>query len=315
MNAATVSSWYDPRTILVATNLADGPALLLHGAAHANRSGARLLLVHVVPPPQTLAVEGRAQPSPSLPSARAARNALEQLALQLQWQGILCEPVVVEGSPVEQIAALVRSRRVDRVLVAPRRVSLTQDTARPSVAETLIATLDVPVFVIGRNVYPTSFADHPDGRILLALSLRSDRPDYLDFACGFALERRARLTLLHVLDVSGLNESQREQSRIHARTRLAALAASETGLSCTPDIAIREGDPARGIIDEGVCPSRDFIILGSSSLSPHSWGRGAHIVHRVIAEARCPVITLKPIAASGIRSMPVRPESRTGTLG
>lgn len=289
----SLQRWCDPRVILVATNLRDQPALMGHASAEAIRSGARLLLVHVIPPPAQ-PEDASANLSRVLlpPSVQSAADVLDRMALQLQWQGVFCEPVVLKGRPDEQIRALVESRRVDRVVVAARSRPRRDAWPQRSLAEALRATLPVPVFVLGGQAYPLNPGHCATERVLLALSLHCIRREYVDFACGVARARRARLTLLHVIDPVFAGDHQRAHES--ARLRLAALAANHDDLPWRPDIAVREGDPATQIVEEAACPSRDLIILGSSSLTSSGEEQGSGVIDRIIAEAHCPVITLKP---------------------
>lgn len=312
MSFDLLQRWCEPRLILMATNLDDQPALVCHTVAEARRSGARLLLVHVIPPPTA-----RDEPGPPhlyrLPSTRAAADALEHMALHLQWQGVLCEPVVLKGRPDEQIEALVRSRNVDRVIVAARDNRRRGPSIRRSVADRLIAALQVPVCVVSGQVCPETLHEPTGGRVLLPLSLHSVRREYVDFACGIARARRSRLTMLHVIDPSSVTERQREYLHDASRLRLAALAATHEELLWRPDVAVREGDAAAEIVEEAACPVRDLIILGSSSLTANRQVSG--VIERVIAASRCPVITLRSPASMATADPDATwSEQKTGSL-
>lgn len=314
MSSEILRRWCEPRVILVATNLDDQPALMSHAAAEARRSGARLLLVHVIPPPA--AHESAAAGTPHvyiLRSTHQAADALEHMALRLQWQGILCEPAVLKGRPDEQIEALVRSRNVDRVMVAALAGSGRGPSVGRSVADDLIAALPVPVCVVNSHAYPESLREPTVGRVLLPLSLRAVRQEYVDFACGVARARGARLTLLHVVDPLLGTGRDRAMARDAARVRLAALTATHEDLPWRPDIAVRDGDPATEIVEEALCPFRDLIILGSSSLTAARHQSG--IIESVLAESRCPVITLKPPhSMASAEPAATWPGLRTGSL-
>lgn len=316
MSSEFPQHWCDPRVILVAINLDDQPALLRYAMAEARRSGARLLLVHVIPPPPAPKDAATSPPRVLLlPPAHAAAEALDHLALRLQWQGVLAEPIVLKGRPNEQIQTLVQARKVDRVIVAARSGLRQEPSSGRSVAEHLMASLPVPVCVVGSRSCPEMPHDAAVGRVLLALSLRSVRKEYVDFACGVAQARHARLTLLHVIDPSSVGSHERARAHKPVRLRLAALAATHDELPWRPDIAVREGDPAVQIVEEAACPFRDLILLGSSSLKPFPQGRESNLIDRVIAETRCPVLVLKPGVAA-VRAEPAAEwqQLKTGSL-
>jgi nucleotide-binding universal stress UspA family protein len=315
MSSGSIQRWCDPRVILLATNLHDPPDLMRHAVAEARRSGARLLLVHVIPPHAPQEDAAGSPPRVFLfPSADCAANALEQLALQLQWQGVLCEAVVLRGRPAEQICALVPLRKVDRVFVASRGRAAGA-SAGPCVAEELASALAIPVCVVSSQADPAAMSGARASRVLLALSLRSMRREYVDFAFGVARARGARLTLLHVLEGSSIRERHRASAHDRAMLRLAALAATCDARPRGTDLVVRDGDPAAQIVEQAGCPFQDLIVLGSSSLRSSSAMLGANILRRVIAEARCPVITLKPpIAEFRAEPDPEWPILRTGSF-
>ena len=203
---------------------------------------------------------------------------------------------------------------VDRVIVAARRARRSEPALEGSVAESLLNSLDVPVSVVGRQVYPATLANHGAGRVLLALSLNAFSRGYVDFACGLARARRARVSLLHVLHTRGMSEPGRELAHNAARMCMAALAATQSGLCPQAEIAVREGDTVSQMLEEAVCPSRDLIILGSSPALVESHGPQESIVHRVIAETRCPVMILKPQHSISVQPSAQLPEVRTGSL-
>lgn len=283
----------ETKAILVATNLRDHPALMIHATAQARACGAGILLAHVVPEYSSAAAR-----LPRAPSIREAQTHLEDVARHIRWQGIPCEPFVAGGQPAEQLAALAALRNVDRVIVAVRNSRVPGQSLIGSVAENLILALDLPVFVIGRHVDPLPSGKVLSGRILLPVSLRHDCSPIIDFACRLARQSHSRVALLHVLNPSNIDADERDRAYASARMRLAAIAAPHSGLPSPIEIVLREGNIARAIVEEAVCPHRDFIVLGSSSLSRGSDPLNS-IVHQVVGEARCPVITLRSPLAAG----------------
>lgn len=295
MTTEVLEHWGNPRMILVATNLSDETALSMQAVAQARAVGAHVLLVHVVRPP-SLRASLEARPHSAITSSRpaAAWEVLHRTATLIEWQGVSCEPVVLEGDPVEAIITLARARDVDRIVVATRSACGVERLIEGSVAEGVMAEASVPVCVVGRHVVATPFVDTGGGRVLLALSLHHNRAAYVQFACELANSRHAGLTLLHVIDARGMKNSLRAMARSMAQARLEGLAAHATRLPGQQKIALREGEPVAEILRESICPGRDLIVMGASSLTPIAKLLGTNIVHRVIADARCPVVTLRP---------------------
>jgi nucleotide-binding universal stress UspA family protein len=314
MSRDFISRWYEPRTILALVGLREDSSLLLHAVAEARRSGARLLLVHVVPAIFQMQADA-SDKTLLLPSTRSLADALDETALRLQWQGVLCEPMVLRSSSPEDLRSLVRSRNVDRVFLASPLDHPAGQLIQADLIEHLMATLEVPLCIIGRRVHGETGDRHRlPGRILLAHSPSSGGKLLLDLACGLAQRRQASLTVLHVVQTAHMTEQQRVQAHDLARIRLSSLVAGRTRLPRWPEIVIRDGEAAAEIIKEGICPWSDLIVLGSPSLSAgdsHWW---KEVLHPVIHESRCPILVLGPAAAAKGTVEVSSPELKTGSL-
>jgi nucleotide-binding universal stress UspA family protein len=167
-----------------------------------------------------------------------------------------------------------------------------------SVAEELAAVLDIPVCIIGQGAHPGPRLEVPPGRILVATSFRPSSSLCVSFACAFAEEYHARLTLLHVLESARLSGgSQYVEAQVATgatRQKLATCVPGQAKEASQIDLEIRVGDPATEILEMARSIHHDFIILGSPPDSIVSRILGSSIIHRVVSEATCPVITVKP---------------------
>ena len=300
MTQNTVRRWSNPETILVVTNLLEGPSVMLHATYQARLSRAKILLAHVVRPSTLRANQGAGMPStlPS-PALRAVQATLDDMVRAFEREGILCEPVVLHGIPTEQIPLLVKCRGVDRVLVAARNARGVERLLMGSVAEELVAVLDVPVCIIGQGAHPGPRLEVPPGRILAATSFRPGSSLCVSFGCAFAEEHHARLTLLHVLESSRLCGGQQyveAQVAIGAaRQKLVHGIPGQARERCEIDLEVRVGDAATEILQVANSAHYDFILLGSPPDSIVTRILGSSVIHRVVSEANCPVITVKPV--------------------
>ena len=64
--------------------------------------------------------------------------------------------------------------------------------------------------------------------------------------------------------------------------------------ACRVTVQVLAGDPATEILHLAGAARFDFIVLGSPPDSIVSRILGSSIIHNVITEANCPVITVKP---------------------
>jgi|SRR5579872_4559185 len=286
--------WANPQLILVATNLADRAVLGLQAIAQARRSGARIVLVHIVRPRSIrTALEPKIDSPITSSRVAAAWEVIHRTAYMIESQGILCEPIVVEGDPVDEIPKLVNTFGADRVIVATRSPSGVGRLIEGSVAEALIACLSIPVCAIGPRVVTSPFLDTGGGRVLLVLPVNETWPVYLQFGFELARSRRANVAVLPILETPQLTQATSQDAYAGARAQVSSII-TESGFSAmNPEILLGEGDPARAILDQGACPSRDLIVMASSPSCVRSKLLGGSIVHQVLADALCPVITLR----------------------
>ncbi len=295
MTRSAVVRWSNPEVILVATNLFEDYSLIMHAIYQAKLSEARVLLVHVIPPSyeltETNCIPPFILPSPAL---RVIRAKLDQIGKEFQWKGITCEPIVLKGSPEEAIPLFVKSMSVDRVIVGTRSAGGTARLLGESVAEKLIARLEVPVCIIGRRNHPGAACGTPLGSVLFATSIHLDSLLLAGVACALAESNHSQLKLLHVLNSEGMSEQQRESARAMAQRRLCAMVPNQSALRVPPVFLVHEGDPAAIILREAGSMAQDLIILGSPNPSMVSWLLDTSVVRRVAIESQCPVIAIRP---------------------
>jgi nucleotide-binding universal stress UspA family protein len=298
MAQSAIVRWSNPKVILVATNLLEGQTLILHAMYQARLSGATVLLVHVVRRSflRSDVLKGTPYFLPG-PVLQSVKSKLDETVREFLHEGILCEPIMLAGHPAEQIALLAKSRCVDRVIAATRYASGVARLVEPSVAEELIATLDIPVCIIGRRAHPGPACGTPLGRVLMATALDSMSSTLGGFASTLAELNHSRLTLLHVLDNEGMSDQQLELARMVAQQKLASLIPKEARHRHEPVLLIRDGDPSTIILNEAGSLSQDVVILGTSNSSNVSRLLTNSVVHRVVIESQCPVITIRSLSA------------------
>lgn len=291
----TIVRWSDPKLILVVTDLTEERTFIPHCIHQARVSFARVLLVHTISPRYLVTAASIVQPNCV---ARDARAKLNELAADFRREGVECEPIILNGLPEEQIPRFAQSRIVDRIIVAARTASGVERLVGGSVAEALISRVEIPVCTIGRHIRPDPASTFPPRRILLATSLQPGSQMLASFASTLAELHQAQLTLLHVFDAGIMTAQEQEFARFDIRRTLLGLIPKEARHRHQPVTLIPEGDPTKIIPDAAGTMSQDLVILGGSFSSLISWILGTGVVHRVIDEATCPIITIRSPADS-----------------
>jgi nucleotide-binding universal stress UspA family protein len=295
MVQSAIVRWSNPRVVLVATNLLEGNSLMFHAISQAKLSRAKVLLVHVVPPSNSEANVRNGMPVVApRHQVRNVLSKLNEMVEEFQRESIQCEPVVLSGFPGQQIPLLVKSRSVDRVIIANRNLNGVSRLVEGSVSEELITGLEVPVCIIGRRARPGEARGTPLRRILFATSFEPSSALFAELASTIAELNDSQLTLLHVLDSAGMSEQHKELARFAAQRRLLSLIPVGARHRQQPVCLVQEGDPATIIASKSCSMAQDLLILGSPYPSMLSWLLGNSVVHRVIVEAQCPVLTIRP---------------------
>jgi nucleotide-binding universal stress UspA family protein len=310
MSKDAISRWSNPNLILVATDCFESDALLHHAISQARPSNAKVLLVHTI---DTSAAEtgitGIAPPQ--IPANRATKSKLDEMAARFLREGIFCEAIVLNGPPELAIPVLVKARSVDRVIVSPKNSSGVARLIEGSTMDRLIDVLNVPVCIVGQRAQKRGLSDTHFGRILFAASLHSTSARLAEFASALAEAHHAHLTLLHVLSTTGMSKRQHELTRLAVWQKLASLVPNNPKHRFQPLVVLREGDPATAIVEGADSLLEDLVIIGAPRTSGVSGVPTNGIVHRVVAETQCPVITLN---ASTSECDPETPESSPSEL-
>lgn len=297
MRETAIERWCHPKRILVATNLREPPAVMLEAVRQARSAHAEILLVHVIRPsalrPNADRRQPRFVPSPALELARAE---LDLLAREFQYEGILCEPILLEGNPAEQIATLVKSRDVDRVIVAATQHRGIERLIIGSLAEGVAASLDVPVCMVGQHVCHKPVQPVPN--VLVATSLRASSALCPAFGAGLVRANGGYLTLLHVLESAPVDATACVQATERTLVELQQCLSPEDMNNSKLDYVVRQGLPAVEILNLAQTRRHDLIIMGAPVSSLVCRILGSSVIHEVVSEAKCPVFTIKPITVA-----------------
>lgn len=292
ITAQVLRRWCVPETILAITNLHDEEFLLLHAIAQARRSGAKVLLVHVLngknPAPE---IEGKMHLVAKQSFPEFAQATLHRMAEYMRWSGVQCETRLLRGLPANEICVLAGARSVERILMVAENRADESSYAPRTLAEEIIAGVSVPVCTISRSLTHPWVGERPPGGITLAVSLHSDCTVPLAFACRLAQEHRTLLKVVHVFTDDGRGVLSFDQSPISIASRLPLSVLREAELFCPLEITVREGEAALEILKYTNSGDQGFLVLGPIATTAESQTEQASVLHRVISDACCPVIT------------------------
>jgi len=296
------SRWTHPATILVATDLSDLDRLMPFACRQAIDTRARLLLLHVLSASASMAVDAVGMPyyDPSTALEFSAKT-LETWRTLARQRNVACDVLVREGNPAQQILAAVRQFQADRILLGTRSRSKLSKLLLGSVAEQVLRSVHLPVITVGPEAHLPVGVSGNEKVVLHATTLReASRPSAV-LACRIAEGQSARLVLLHVLPP--MDEMKRDGLPTGldstAMLELRQLAEETGGAGCVHvEPRVVHGNPSIEILATAAELRASLIVLGATHRSALQNLTRDRTIYRVLAHARCPVLTLKEATAS-----------------
>jgi nucleotide-binding universal stress UspA family protein len=278
------------KNILLATDFSPGSETALRYAqAIAARHGSRVHTIHVNAPdsyqildPEAFAVTFNGNSTNSKDIADVLHSLL---------QGLPTQTPLHQGAIWEVINDVVQRNEIDLLVLASHGRQGIPRMVLGSVAEDVFRNVSCPVLTVGPDVKACKTGELKIKRVLLATHFENGSTAPLH-AAQLCNEFGAELTLLHVAEdkvpVDGRSDKQLTE-------RLTSAVPAEACLWRKPVCVIKYGLPSAQILEAAGQMRTELIVLGARHPEPARinshlpWATAA----RVIAEARCPVLTVR----------------------
>ena len=235
-----------------------------------------------------------------------AEKGLQPWCEAAQRRNIACDALVREGHATQQIAAAVRQFQADRILLGTRSRSKLGKMLLGSVAEQVLRSVNLPVITVGPEAHLPVESGVEENVVLHATTLRETSRPSAALACQIAARQKARLVLLHVLPP--MDEMQREWPahraglRRHARVAHSGRGNRQPAAACDAlNPVVVHGNPSIEILAASSERHGSLIVLGATHRSALENLTRDRTVYRVLAHARCPVLTLREAAGHARR--------------
>jgi nucleotide-binding universal stress UspA family protein len=295
--------WSKPSTLLFASEIPANEKAFAFAFAQAKEFGADLILFHAY---DTLVVAASETSGIRYYDYAAAAQTeiqhLEPLAKRVRDAGIHCEIVVRPGLAADQILSFSREREIDRIVMGTHSPGPIGKLLVGSVAEAVLRTAKVPVYIIGPDVVDGAPRNFATRTILCAVSLIERSYVVAAFAAELAALHNARLILQHVIRPQERAEVLAGRSIDQIETDLRAMVPGHIRKKITVQSIVVPGDPTEELLYQGRAQQADLIVLGAHGASTFAAITRHGVVYKVLAHSHCPVITLSPVvlAESGV---------------
>jgi nucleotide-binding universal stress UspA family protein len=147
--------------------------------------------------------------------------------------------------------------------------------------------------------------------ILVAIDFTPGTPDVICTAARLAVATHSRLQIMHITDARHIGHDYEKIEDVleHSDPKTNLSAAEGSRLAVTGDSLCVVGDPARRILEEAKAVRADLIVLGSKNHGRLLEVVHPSTVHRVLAEAVCPVVVVPLIRSQGFAKFWHRPKT------
>jgi nucleotide-binding universal stress UspA family protein len=279
------------KNILLATDFSPGSETAVkYAQAIARRHASRVHTIHVNSPdsynlldPDAFAITFNGPEANSKNIADVLHGLLTGLPSQTPLR---------QGAVWEVIGDVARRNEIDLLVLASHGRHGIPRLVLGSVAEEVFRNVSCPVLTVGPDVKPCNSREMKIKKVLLAthFDAGSTAPLHAALLCN---EFGAELTVLHVADENKAASNGKTSKEL--AQQLTSVVPPEASLWQKPACVLKYGLPSANILEVAQQMRADLIVLGARHPEPARinshlpWATAA----RVIAEAECPVLTVR----------------------
>lgn len=295
------------KNILFATDFsATSEAALPYAGAIARHFGSTVHLVHVVSEANLLMVTGGidyVSVGALCDDLQAqAKAQIDEVASKLGTHS--CRIYVRYGLVWQNLREIISANAIDLIIVGTHGRTGLGKLVLGSVAEDILRHAQCPVLTVGPEIHGRARLPGFAGskreiapvelelrQIVCAINLTPASAEVAPVAVALAKEFDAQLTLMHVIEEYSRPEDRPGPIENGIR-QLQALVPTELTLAYTPETVVEFGAAWERIVKTADDRGADLIVLGahpSEGTSHVPWST----VHRVVAHANCPVLTVR----------------------
>jgi len=265
--------------------------------------GAKITVLHVIPPGLPASVEMGCLPAPVGIGEAFRRDKLEEVGRFVaahDHHGVSVETLCREGDAPRAIRAAVRETGADLIVMGTHGRSGLGRLVLGSVTEAMLTNAPIPVLTVHRDAAGRQGLFR---RVLCAVDTSEWSAGTIGFAIELAAEDGEHLTVLHVIDdlpetrawAQGHYavrevESFRDDLERAAVAELQRLIPDEARVSCRLEEHVAFGRPDREILRVASEEDADLVVMGTHGRGALDRALFGSTVRRVVRAATCPVL-------------------------
>jgi len=283
------------RNVMLATDFsAAARSAIPYAAGLAESFGANLYVMHVHEP-------ANYSLPPEMWQAVQATHDMETQSLRdevkQEFTDITPQILEGEGGVWSAMASAIEKRKIDLIVVGTRGRTGLAKAVLGSQAEEVLRRAPCPVLTVGPQAKCQNGKFGKITSILFATNFGPASLAAASIAVSLAEEYQSQLNLLHVVEDSRAYEAAAsEEFIVSTECRLRDLVQTDAKAWCTPAFTVEIGVAADKILEVARRINADLIVLGVHGPQGVP-GASTHLpiatVHKIVANASCPVLTLR----------------------
>ena len=267
---------------------------LPYAVALAEHYGSTIYVVHAIspdldiyyPPEQVMGLQEAAE--------KVSKEYMTSLIDSDVFRGVPHQGSVNVGEIWDVLSAIVSEHNIDLIVVGTRGRRGLSKLIMGSVAEEVFRLATCPVLTVGPHGIDTPPQDKLC-RILLATDFSPESNRATRYAISLAEEFQACLSVMYAAPPPEADSSVKTVLEDFFAKRLSELVPKEAMPWCTLEYIVEFGAPADAILRISSAQKTELIVMGvrgAGTMVRATTHFGA-TVHRVVAEAPCPVLTIR----------------------
>ena len=223
-----------------------------------------------------------------------AEQCLDDLIQEARRSDIKCEGKIGSGISHSTILETAENEHIDVIVLGTRSIHGFERLVFGSTAEAVLRKANCPVFTVG----PRAASQKPGeeagpGAVVFATDFHDTTTEALQIAASFCSSMNLSLHCLHVLPRRVEDNSHKGFIPVIITEALQHLVAMVENKVGPPVCAVTYGsEVSSAVVDYARANKARLIVLGVRRASLAASHIPAHIAYRIIAEARCPVLTV-----------------------
>jgi len=260
----------------------------------AKNYASRLILLHVVGPilPDAYEIPVDLKNVVKMLTEESTRR-LEQLTKKARKTNVPVDYVVRTGDIHEEIENMVKSAKIDFVVMGAHGRRGLERWVLGSVAEQLLRSSKVPLLTITKTRKPER-TPPVIRRILVTTNLSEGTAEAMAYAFSLAQECQAQISILHVIGDIGADTSgiYREILIRQLRDQLEKLIPDEARLWCDVKTRVETGLPFKAILRVLEKDNIDLLVMNVRGKRRLDHSLLESTAERVVRAAPCPVLMI-----------------------